>query len=79
MKKRFTGTVIINATTSDTARLSQNSAVSRLALMAPGTSNINILSTASIETIELVSVAIAARTALPKVSPWRISDHEVSK
>lgn len=56
---RLTGTVRIKATISETNKLHQNSVVFRPALIAPGTIRINILSTASIEVIETVSVAMA--------------------
>ena len=71
MRKRLTGTVRINATTSEARRLNQNSESPRFAFIAPGMSRIKILSTASIEIIEVVSVAIAACTASVSPKPLR--------
>ncbi len=61
---RLTGTVIIKAIASDSSRLHQNNPSPKLALIAPGTNNINILSTASMVLIDTVSVANAVFIAL---------------
>lgn len=77
MRNRFTGTVTRKAIAKDTAKLHQKSQEVTTAFMAPGMSHSSVLSTISIEVIEIVSVAQAMLAACRVVAPVRTAPAKV--
>lgn len=69
--QRLTGTAATKATASETVSDHQNSGVSSVAAIAPGTTSRKTLSTTSMVRIEMVSLASAAWTAVRLSAPMR--------